>query len=45
MPGPVLDPRPDPTGANIAYVTDGALRVVAADGAGDRALAVPEAEK
>ncbi len=43
-PGPVLDPRPDPTGANIAYVADGALRVVAADGAGDRALAVPEAE-
>jgi dipeptidyl-peptidase 4 len=44
VPGPVLDPRPDPTGANIAYVADGALRVVAADGAGDRALAVPEAE-
>jgi dipeptidyl-peptidase 4 len=43
VPGPVLDPRPDPTGAHIAYVADGALRVVAADGAGDRALAVPEA--
>ncbi len=42
--GPVLDPRPDPTGANIAYVSDGALRVVAADGADDRVLAVPEAE-
>ncbi len=44
VPGPVLDPRPDPTGANIGYVADGALRVVATDGAGDRALAVPEAE-
>ncbi len=44
VPGPVLDPRPDPTGANIAYVADGALRVVGADGAGDRALAVAEAE-
>jgi dipeptidyl-peptidase-4 len=25
--GPVIDPRPDPTGARIAYVTGGALRV------------------
>ncbi|WP_229400705.1 S9 family peptidase [Micromonospora okii] len=37
--GPVLDPRPDPTGERLAYVTDaadgvrrGELRVVAADG-------------
>ncbi|MFL5864089.1 MAG: prolyl oligopeptidase family serine peptidase [Solirubrobacteraceae bacterium] len=44
VPGPVLDPRPDPTGAHIAYVADGALRLVAADGAGDRAVAVPEAD-
>jgi dipeptidyl-peptidase 4 len=44
VPGPVLDPRPDPTGANIGYVADGALRVVGADGAGDRAVAVPEGE-
>ena len=44
VPVPVLDPRPDPTGANIGYVSDGALRVVAADGAGDRVLAAPEAE-
>ena len=43
VPGPVLDPRPDPTGAHIGYVVEGALRVVAADGAGDRAVAVPEA--
>jgi dipeptidyl-peptidase 4 len=42
-PVPVLDPRPDPTGAHIAYVADGALRVVAANGGSDRALAVPEA--
>ncbi len=42
VPGPVIDPRPDPTGAQVAYVADGALRVVGADGAGDRALAVPE---
>jgi dipeptidyl-peptidase 4 len=44
VPGPVLDPRPDPTGTHVAYVTNGALRVVATDGTGDRALAVPEAE-
>jgi len=36
---PVVDPRPDPTGSHIAYVSGGALRVVAADGSGDRALA------
>jgi len=40
--GPVLDPRPDPSGQHIAYVSGGALRVVAADGSGDRALAEPE---
>ncbi|HEY2575232.1 MAG TPA: prolyl oligopeptidase family serine peptidase [Streptosporangiaceae bacterium] len=40
--GPVVDPRPDPGGAHIAYVSGGALRVVAADGSGDRALAEPE---
>jgi dipeptidyl-peptidase-4 len=44
VPGPVLDPRPDPTGARIGYVAEGALRVVATDGADDRAVAVPEAE-
>jgi dipeptidyl-peptidase 4 len=44
VPGPVLDPRPDPTGAYIGYVAEGALRVVAADGRGDRAVAVPEAQ-
>jgi dipeptidyl-peptidase 4 len=40
--GPVMDPRPDPDGTSIAYVADGALRVVSADGTGDRSLAVPE---
>jgi dipeptidyl-peptidase-4 len=43
VPGPVIDPRPDPTGTHIGYVADGALRVIGTDGAGDGALAVPEA--
>jgi dipeptidyl-peptidase-4 len=43
-PTPVLDPRPDPTGAHVAYVADGALRVVAVNGGSDRALAAPEAK-
>src|SRR5208282_1871145 len=43
-PTAVLDPRPDPTGTHVAYVADGALRVVACSGGSDRALAVPEAE-
>ncbi|MER7708029.1 prolyl oligopeptidase family serine peptidase [Kitasatospora sp. NPDC097605] len=38
----VYDPRPDPTGRRIAYAGGGALRVVTADGAEDRALAEPE---
>ncbi|MFI1112260.1 prolyl oligopeptidase family serine peptidase [Streptomyces physcomitrii] len=40
--GPVLDPRPDPTGTRIAYVAGGALRVVDADGGNERVLARPE---
>ncbi|GAA1246320.1 prolyl oligopeptidase family serine peptidase [Kitasatospora nipponensis] len=41
--GPVLDPRPSPDGRWAAYpTTAGALRVVATDGSGDRALAEPE---
>ncbi|MFC7614004.1 alpha/beta fold hydrolase [Actinokineospora soli] len=43
-PGPVIDPRPDPTGRHVAYVADNALRVVGVDGTGDRALAEPEGE-
>jgi dipeptidyl-peptidase-4 len=40
-PTPVSDPRPDPTGRRIAYVSRGSLRVIGADGTGDRALAEP----
>ncbi len=41
-PEPVADPRPSPDGRWIAYTHGGALRVVAADGGGDRVLAGPE---
>ncbi|WP_125263187.1 S9 family peptidase [Streptomyces alboflavus] len=44
-PGPVVDPRPSPDGSLIAYVSRGAMRVVGADGTGDRALAEPEGEE
>lgn len=40
--GPVGDPRPDPAGRRIAYVCGGALRVIEADGSGDRAVAAPD---
>ena len=33
VPGPVLDPRPDPAGKRLAYVRAGALRVASLDGA------------
>jgi dipeptidyl-peptidase 4 len=39
---PVLDPRPDPTGTKVAYVSGGALRVVGVDGGDDRAIAEPD---
>ncbi|MGY0018452.1 prolyl oligopeptidase family serine peptidase [Streptomyces sp. cg35] len=42
--GPVLDPRPAPDGRHIAYVAQGALRVVGAEGEDDRVLASPESE-
>ncbi|MGW1725625.1 prolyl oligopeptidase family serine peptidase [Streptomyces sp. NPDC002306] len=42
VPGPVIDPRPSPDGQHIAYVHRGTLRLVGADGEGDRALAEPE---
>ncbi|WP_282694157.1 prolyl oligopeptidase family serine peptidase [Streptomyces sp. CC208A] len=42
VPGPVIDPRPSPDGRRVAYVSEGALRVVGADGSGDVELAVPE---
>lgn len=40
--GPVIDPRPDPTGRHVAYLSGGALRVIGSDGADDRALAAPD---
>ncbi|MGB3439246.1 MAG: prolyl oligopeptidase family serine peptidase [Actinophytocola sp.] len=39
---PAIDPRPNPTGTHVAYVAGNALRVVAVDGSGDRALAEPD---
>ncbi|MEV7686088.1 prolyl oligopeptidase family serine peptidase [Streptomyces bungoensis] len=45
VPGPVIDPRPSPDGRHVAYVARGALRVVGAEGEGDRALAEPEGEQ
>lgn len=42
VPGPVIDPRPSPDGRLVAYVSGGALRVVGAEGEGDRALVEPE---
>ncbi|MGA5019344.1 prolyl oligopeptidase family serine peptidase [Streptomyces griseoincarnatus] len=44
-PGAVIDPRPSPDGRHVAYVARGALRVVSAEGADDRALTTPEAEE
>jgi dipeptidyl-peptidase-4 len=40
--GPVLAPRPDPTGTSVAYVSRGALRVIGTDGNHDRALVEPD---
>ena len=39
---PVTEPRPDPSGRRIAYVCGGGLRVIGADGTGDRAVAGPD---
>ncbi|MEV8123167.1 prolyl oligopeptidase family serine peptidase [Streptomyces sp. NPDC085944] len=44
VPGPVIDPRPSPDGRHVAYVAGGALRVVGAEGDGDRALAEADGE-
>ena len=42
VPGPALDPRPDPTGKRLAYVHAGGLRVASlADPAEDQVLADP----
>ncbi|GAA4615069.1 S9 family peptidase [Saccharopolyspora hordei] len=40
---PVADPRMDPEGQRVSYVSGGALRVVDVDGSGDRALVEPDA--
>jgi dipeptidyl-peptidase-4 len=40
--GPVIDPRPNPTGTHVAYNSGGTLRVIGVDGSDDRALAEPE---
>ncbi|MFF7246931.1 prolyl oligopeptidase family serine peptidase [Embleya sp. NPDC008237] len=40
--GPVLDPRPDPTGRRVGYLADGALRVIDVAGTNDRTLAEPD---
>jgi dipeptidyl-peptidase 4 len=40
--GPAADPRPDPGGGRIAYLCGGALRLIEADGTGDRAIASPD---
>ena len=37
--GPAFDPRPDPTGARVAYVTHGALHVIDLTTGSDRRLA------
>ncbi|MFF2325146.1 MULTISPECIES: prolyl oligopeptidase family serine peptidase [unclassified Streptomyces] len=42
VPGPVIDPRPSPDGRHVAYVSKGALRLIGAEGDGDRALVEPE---
>jgi dipeptidyl-peptidase 4 len=39
---PMTDPRPDPAGRRIAYLSGGALRVIEADGTADRAVATPD---
>ncbi|MEU6087875.1 prolyl oligopeptidase family serine peptidase [Streptomyces sp. NPDC047085] len=45
VPGPVIDPRPAPDGRHVAYVAQGALRVVDAQGGNDRALLEKEEEQ
>lgn len=39
---PASDPQPDPTGSRIAYLHAGAVRVIGADGSGDRLVAAPD---
>jgi dipeptidyl-peptidase 4 len=41
---PAADPRPDPAGRQVAYVSGGELRLIAVDSGADRALASPGTE-
>ena len=43
-PGPVIDPRPDPTGTWTAYVCDRALHIAPTDGGAARILCAPEGD-
>ncbi|GAA1871524.1 S9 family peptidase [Asanoa iriomotensis] len=40
--GGVVDPRPDPSGRLVGYLSGGALHVIGIDGAGARTLAEPD---
>ncbi|WP_370618180.1 prolyl oligopeptidase family serine peptidase [Mumia qirimensis] len=42
--GAAIDPRVDPTGRRVAYVADGALRVIGVDGTLDYPVAEPDGE-
>jgi dipeptidyl-peptidase-4 len=42
---PVFDPRPDPAGRRIAYVSGRTLRLIEIDGTDDRALVQPESDQ
>jgi dipeptidyl-peptidase-4 len=42
--GPVLDPRPDPTGRRVAWAAQGALHVAGVDGTDPLVLAAPDGD-
>ncbi|TDE30729.1 prolyl oligopeptidase family serine peptidase [Actinomadura sp. 6K520] len=42
---PVFDPRPDPAGRRVAYVSGRTLRLIEIDGTDDRALVQPESDQ
>ncbi|MEU6748762.1 prolyl oligopeptidase family serine peptidase [Spirillospora sp. NPDC046719] len=42
---PVFDPRPDPAGRRVAYVSGRTLRVIEMDGSDDRAVVQPESDQ
>ena len=39
---PAMDPRPDPLGRSIGYLSGGAVRMIDADGQADRVIAAPD---